>query len=141
MISDEAHRSIGGNARGVFEYFIGYKLGLTATPRDYNCEQEPGWLGAGRKPDFFCAGPHAFWCEVKSLAEKVSFTTKARHHDELRERLEDVEGNARAAIPDALTPRGRSKIESLEGKDEGAVPRDTGWLKTQNHAGRAGCRR
>jgi type I restriction enzyme R subunit len=35
VISDEAHRSIGGNARSVFEYFIGYKLGLTATPRDY----------------------------------------------------------------------------------------------------------
>jgi type I restriction enzyme R subunit len=35
VISDEAHRSIGGNARSVFDYFIGYKLGLTATPRDY----------------------------------------------------------------------------------------------------------
>jgi len=35
VISDEAHRSIGGNARAVFEYFIGYKLGLTATPKDY----------------------------------------------------------------------------------------------------------
>lgn len=35
IISDEAHRSIGGNARAVFEYFIGYKLGLTATPRHY----------------------------------------------------------------------------------------------------------
>lgn len=35
VISDEAHRSIGGNARAVFNYFIGYKLGLTATPRDY----------------------------------------------------------------------------------------------------------
>ena len=35
IISDEAHRSIGGNARAVFDYFIGYKLGLTATPRDY----------------------------------------------------------------------------------------------------------
>ncbi|HAI6833955.1 TPA: DEAD/DEAH box helicase family protein, partial [Escherichia coli] len=35
VISDEAHRSIGGNARAVFEYFVGYKLGLTATPRDY----------------------------------------------------------------------------------------------------------
>ena len=35
VISDEAHRSISGNARAVFEYFIGYKLGLTATPRDY----------------------------------------------------------------------------------------------------------
>jgi len=35
IISDEAHRSIGGNARAVFEYFTGYKLGLTATPKDY----------------------------------------------------------------------------------------------------------
>ncbi len=35
VISDEAHRSIGGNARAVFEYFLGYKLGLTATPKDY----------------------------------------------------------------------------------------------------------
>lgn len=35
VISDEAHRSIGGNARTVFEYFVGYKLGLTATPKDY----------------------------------------------------------------------------------------------------------
>lgn len=35
IISDEAHRSISGNSRAVFEYFHGYKLGLTATPRDY----------------------------------------------------------------------------------------------------------
>lgn len=35
LISDEAHRSIGGNSRAVFEYFIGYKLGLTATPKNY----------------------------------------------------------------------------------------------------------
>lgn len=35
VISDEAHRSVGGNSRAVFEYFIGYKLGLTATPKDY----------------------------------------------------------------------------------------------------------
>ncbi len=35
VISDEAHRSIGGNARAVFDYFVGWKLGLTATPRDY----------------------------------------------------------------------------------------------------------
>lgn len=35
VISDEAHRSISGDARAVFEYFVGYKLGLTATPRDY----------------------------------------------------------------------------------------------------------
>jgi len=35
VISDEAHRSLGGNSRAVFEYFVGYKLGLTATPKDY----------------------------------------------------------------------------------------------------------
>ena len=35
VISDEAHRSINGNARSVFDYFVGYKLGLTATPRDF----------------------------------------------------------------------------------------------------------
>lgn len=35
VVSDEAHRSIGGNSRAVFEYFMGYKLGLTATPKDY----------------------------------------------------------------------------------------------------------
>ncbi|ODS32417.1 MAG: deoxyribonuclease [Candidatus Scalindua rubra] len=35
VISDEAHRSIGGNSRAVFEYFTGFKLGLTATPKDY----------------------------------------------------------------------------------------------------------
>jgi len=35
IISDEAHRSINGNARALFEYFLGYKLGLTATPKDY----------------------------------------------------------------------------------------------------------
>lgn len=42
VISDEAHRSIGGNARAVFEYFVGYKLGLTATPRDYLKKYEAG---------------------------------------------------------------------------------------------------
>ena len=35
IISDEAHRSISGNSRQIFEYFIGAKLGLTATPKDY----------------------------------------------------------------------------------------------------------
>jgi len=36
LISDETHRLIGGgNSRALFEYFLGYKLGLTATPKDY----------------------------------------------------------------------------------------------------------
>lgn len=34
VISDEAHRSLGSSSRAVFEYFIGYKLGLTATPKN-----------------------------------------------------------------------------------------------------------
>jgi type I restriction enzyme R subunit len=41
LISDEAHRSLGGNSRAVFEYFIGYKLGLTATPKDYLKKIDP----------------------------------------------------------------------------------------------------
>ena len=36
VISDEAHRSISGvTSRALFNYFKGYKLGLTATPKDY----------------------------------------------------------------------------------------------------------
>lgn len=35
IIADESHRAIGGNSRAVFEYFISYKLGLTATPKNY----------------------------------------------------------------------------------------------------------
>lgn len=35
VISDEAHRSLGRRSRKVFEYFIGFKLGLTATPKNY----------------------------------------------------------------------------------------------------------
>ena len=35
VISDEAHRSLGARSRKVFEYFIGFKLGLTATPKDF----------------------------------------------------------------------------------------------------------
>ena len=35
VISDEAHRSLGASNRAIFEYFMGYKLGLTATPKNY----------------------------------------------------------------------------------------------------------
>ena len=45
IISDEAHRSIGGNSRAVFEYFVGYKLGLTATPKNYLKGLDPVKLG------------------------------------------------------------------------------------------------
>lgn len=41
VISDEAHRSLGENSRAVFEYFIGFKLGLTATPKDYLKNVDP----------------------------------------------------------------------------------------------------
>jgi type I restriction enzyme R subunit len=46
LISDESHRSIGGNSRAVFEYFIGYKLGLTATPKNYLKHIDPEELSA-----------------------------------------------------------------------------------------------
>ncbi len=49
VISDEAHRSINGNSRAVFEYFVGYKLGLTATPKDYLKHIDPEKL-ADRDP-------------------------------------------------------------------------------------------
>lgn len=35
LISDEAHRSIYGNNKVIFEYFTGAKIGLTATPKDF----------------------------------------------------------------------------------------------------------
>ena len=35
IITDESHRVIGENTRAILEYFIGYKLGLTATPKNY----------------------------------------------------------------------------------------------------------
>ncbi len=41
IIADESHRAIGGNSRAVFEYFIGYKLGLTATPKNYLKSVDP----------------------------------------------------------------------------------------------------
>lgn len=50
IISDEAHRSINGNSRAVFEYFVGYKLGLTATPRNYLRGYEH--TGPGTQRDF-----------------------------------------------------------------------------------------
>jgi len=46
VIADESHRAIGGNSRAVFEYFIGYKLGLTATPKDYLKNVDPQQLSA-----------------------------------------------------------------------------------------------
>ncbi len=46
LISDEAHRSIGGNSRAVFEYFVGYKLGLTATPKNYLKGIDPAKLNS-----------------------------------------------------------------------------------------------
>lgn len=35
VVVDEAHRSISGIARNLFEYFVGCKVGLTATPKDF----------------------------------------------------------------------------------------------------------
>jgi type I restriction enzyme, R subunit len=46
IVSDEAHRTISGSNRVIFEYFIGSKLGLTATPRDYLKGVDPNEMGA-----------------------------------------------------------------------------------------------
>lgn len=46
IIADESHRAIGGNSRAVFEYFIGYKLGLTATPKNYLKNVDPHKLSS-----------------------------------------------------------------------------------------------
>jgi len=46
VISDEAHRSIGGNSRAVFEYFVGYQLRSTATPKDYLKNIDPQKLSS-----------------------------------------------------------------------------------------------
>ena len=48
IIADECHRAISGNNRAVFEYFIGYKLGLTATPKDYLKNVDPNDLNDPR---------------------------------------------------------------------------------------------
>ncbi len=68
VISDEAHRSIGWNARAVFEYFIGYKLWLTATPKDYlkwldekkSFEKNPKAIEIRNLRDTY----KTFWCET-----------------------------------------------------------------------------
>ena len=52
VISDEAHRSIGGNSRAVFEYFVGYKLGLTATPKDYLKRINPDKVGPNDQREY-----------------------------------------------------------------------------------------
>ena len=46
VISDEAHRSLGARSRRVFEYFNGFKLGLTATPKDFLKSIDIDKLGA-----------------------------------------------------------------------------------------------
>ena len=57
VISDEAHRSISGNARAVFDYFVGYKLGLTATAA--RLPKGRGPMPAQPTPEKLSAG--CFW--------------------------------------------------------------------------------
>ncbi len=67
VISDEAHRSIWWNSRAVFEYFIGYKLWLTATPKDYlkwldkeeNYDKNPKAMELRNLRDTY----KTFWCD------------------------------------------------------------------------------
>ena len=77
VISDEAHRSIGGNARAVFDYFIGYKLGLTATPRDYLKQIRQGEAGAPAtraRPSAGCC-----WTPTAPSAARTASRPSATH--------------------------------------------------------------
>ena len=85
VISDEAHRSIGGNARAVLEYFVGAKLGLTATPRDYlkgvtdDGGQSPRDLERSQLLDTY----RTFGCESGQLASRPRQGRVAGGKDEL----------------------------------------------------------
>lgn len=67
IISDEAHRSISGSNRTIFEYFIAYKLGLTATPKDYlkNLDKKAVWDEDPRNIErrTLLSTYQTFWCE------------------------------------------------------------------------------
>ena len=68
IISDEAHRSIGGNSRAVFEYFVGYKLGLTATPKDYLKKIDPEKIS---QKDPENGKEDNFWIPIRHLVAKT----------------------------------------------------------------------
>ena len=67
IIVDEAHRSISGSNRSIFEYFPCYKLWLTATPKDYlknldkkkMSEEDPRQIEKRQLLSTYAT----FWCE------------------------------------------------------------------------------
>ena len=64
VISDEAHRSLGEKSRIVFEYFIGFKLGLTATPKDYLKSVNISETDSNQVEQRMLLDTYAtFWCE------------------------------------------------------------------------------
>jgi len=82
IISDEAHRTIAGNNRTIFEYFIGAKLGLTATPKDYlkgvegkNQEVDPRELERRMLMDTY----ETFGCKNGNPTYRFSLSDAVRH--------------------------------------------------------------
>src|SRR3989339_892760 len=120
IISDEAHRSIGGNSRAVFEYFVGYKLGLTATPKNYLKGIDPDKLNT-RDPRAWERRQlldtyKTFGCEVGEPTFRYSLL------DGVKEGylINPVVADARTEITtELLSEKGNSLlIDAEEGKEE-----------------------
>jgi hypothetical protein len=78
-------------------------------------EEEPAWITSGRKPDFYCSGPAAFWCEVKSL-ERTPDSKKLDHAiRELTRRAANLSLNGRgmAYVRDDFTARDAKVLMQL----------------------------
>jgi len=107
IISDEAHRSINGNSRAVFEYFVGYKLGLTATPKDYLKHIDPD--------DLSQRDPRAW--ERRQLLD--TYTTFGCENGEPTFRYSLVEGVKQNFLINPVVADARTKITTQLLSDEG----------------------
>lgn len=107
IISDEAHRSIGGNSRAVFEYFVGYKLGLTATPKNYLKGIDPVKLGE--------KDPRAW--ERRQLLD--TYTTFGCENGEPTFRYSLLDGVKEGFLVNPIVADARTKITTQLLSDEG----------------------
>ena len=107
VISDEAHRSISGNSRAVFEYFVGYKLGLTATPKDYLKHIDPDKLSQ--------ADPRA-WERRQLLDTYVTFGCAS---GEPTFRYSLIEGAAEGFLVNPIVADARTEITTQLLSDQG----------------------
>ncbi len=82
LISDEAHRTINGNNRAIFDYFSGGKLGLTATPQDFlkgvtteQRQDDPRELARRLLRDTY----HTFGCDEGTPTFRYSLLDAVQH--------------------------------------------------------------